>query len=337
MRTGSAIGLGPAPGGRSAFGPGKLFRTWQQGRSPRTDTLLLTQRNVYILPTPAGLMFGVTLLVLLLASINYQLNLGYLLTFLLAGSGLMSMHLTHATLRGLTLHLRPPAAVFVGEAAVLDLVLTSPDKARFGIGLKLSDAADATLTWIDVPAGGQTHAGISFVPTRRGGHDAPTLSVETRFPLGLFRSWSVWRPAARLLAYPALEHPAAPLPADRPVPGGVTQARRAEGDDAEGVRGYRRGDPLRQMAWKKTARALEAGGDLVSRDTSASARRELWLEWQACGLLAPEDRLSRLTAWVVAAHRAGAEFGLRLPGVELLTASGDLQRRRCLEELALWR
>jgi hypothetical protein len=46
---------------------------------------------------------------MLLASINYQLNLGYALTFLLAGAGLVSMHLTHGTLRGLTLHLRPVA------------------------------------------------------------------------------------------------------------------------------------------------------------------------------------------------------------------------------------
>ena len=83
------------------------FRRWLQQRLPRTDTLLLTQRNVYILPTRAGLMFAFTLLVLLLASINYQLNLGYVLTFLLAGSGVVSMHLTHNTLRGLTLHLKP--------------------------------------------------------------------------------------------------------------------------------------------------------------------------------------------------------------------------------------
>ena len=70
----------------------------------------LTQRNIYILPTKAGLAFALTLMVLLLASINYQLNLGYVLTFLLAGSGVVSMHLTHGTLRGLTLHLQPPSA-----------------------------------------------------------------------------------------------------------------------------------------------------------------------------------------------------------------------------------
>src|SRR6195952_4191835 len=75
------------------------FQKWVNSRQPRTDTLLLTQRNVYILPTRAGWMFAVTLVVLLLASINYQLNLGYVLTFLLAGSGVVSMHITHGTLR----------------------------------------------------------------------------------------------------------------------------------------------------------------------------------------------------------------------------------------------
>ncbi len=283
------------------------------------------------------MMFCLTLLVLLLASINYQLNLGYVLTFLLAGSGLMSMHLTHATLRGLTLHLKPPPAVFAGDAAALDLVLTSPGRARFGIGLKIAGAPEASLSWIDVPALGQALTQISFVPTRRGGHAAPTLSVETRFPLGLFRAWSIWRPAARLLAYPAPERPAAPLPMARPMPGGVAQAHAADGGEVEGVRAYRRGDSVKQIAWKKAAKALEAGGDLVSRDSSASAHQELWLDWQGCASLPPEERLSRLTAWVVGAHRAGAEFGLRLPGTELPPASGDLQRRHCLEELALWR
>ena len=53
-----------------------------------------------------------TPVVMLLAAINYQLNLGYVLTFLLAGSALVGMHVAHATLRGLTLQLHPPPAVF---------------------------------------------------------------------------------------------------------------------------------------------------------------------------------------------------------------------------------
>ena len=314
------------------------IHAWFQSRLPRSDTLLLTQRNVYILPTRAGFMFAFTLLVLLLASINYQLNLGYVLTFLLAGSGVVSMHLTHNTLRGLTLRLKPVAPVFAGDAAVLETVLTSPGQARFGIGVKVLSAVDPKLiSWVDVPALGQASANVSIVPALRGLHELPTLSVETRFPLGLFRVWALWRPAASLLVYPQPERPAAPLPAARPLPGGPSLARRVEGGEIEGVRGYRRGDPLNRVVWKKAAKALETGGELVTRDTSASAHQELWLAWMACGALPPEERLSRLAAWTVTAHRAGADYGLQLPGQDIVPASGELQRRRCLEALALWR
>ena len=123
------------------------------------------------MPSRAGWMFAATLVVLLLASVNYQLNLGYVLTFLLAGSGIVSMHLTHGTLRGLTLHLRPVAAAFAGEPAVLDVVMSSPGPARFGIGLRLLEATGATLAWTDVPGGGQAVSHVSFVPESRGLHD----------------------------------------------------------------------------------------------------------------------------------------------------------------------
>lgn len=313
------------------------FRRWWQARLPRSDTLLLTQRNIYILPTPAGLTFALTLIVLLLASINYQLNLGYVLTFLLAGSGVVSMHVTHNTLRALTLRLRAPAPVFAGEPALLDAVLTSPNSARFGIGLRLLDADAATLTWIDVPAQGQASAQVSFVPARRGLHELPTLSIETRFPLGLFRAWAIWRPASQLLVYPAPERPGAPLPAARAVPGGTARGRVSDGGEVEGVRGYRRGDPLKLVYWKKAAKALASGGELVSRDTASAMHQQLWLDWQGCGVSDPEARLSRLAAWVVAAQRAGADYGLALPGREIEAAEGEAHKRACLEALALWR
>jgi uncharacterized protein (DUF58 family) len=313
------------------------LRSWFENRLAISDTHTLTQGNIYIVPTKAGFAFALTLVLMLVASINYQLNLGYLLTFLLAGSGVVSMHLTHATLRGLTLHLKPVVPVFAGSPAVLDVVISAPAKARFGIGLRIVSTAASTLAWTNVAAGGQATVQVSFVPGSRGLHEVPALSAETRCPLGLFRAWTVWRPAARLLVYPKVERDAPRPPAARPVPGGPSQSRSVDGGEIEGVRAYRRGDPLKMIAWRKAAKALETGGELVTRDTSASARQELWLDWAACSGLAPEDRLSRLTAWTLAAHRAGADYGLRLPGVELAPADGEAHRRRSLEALALWR
>jgi len=312
------------------------FRAWWQARLRHSDTLVLTQRNIYIVPTRAGLMFAATLLTLLVASINYQLNLGYVLTFMLAGSGIVSMHLTHNTLRGLTLHMKPVAPVFAGDAAGLELVLSSPGGARHGIGMKIESASGTTLTWVDVPSGGQASARVSFVPASRGRHEVPTLSIETRFPLGLFRAWAVWRPSGDALVYPKPERPPAALPSAQPMPGGPTPLRHSQGADIEGVRAYRRGDPLKLVFWRKAAKSMETGGELVSRDTSASGQHELWLEWAACGALPSEERLSRLTAWVLAAERAGIHYGLRLPGSDLARGHGDTHRRACLEALALW-
>jgi len=52
--------------------------------------------------------------------------------------------------------------------------------------------------------------------------------------------------------------------------------------------------------------------------------------------MAPEARLSRLAAWTLAAERVGSDFGLRLPGLEIPPEGGEVQRRHCLEALALW-
>lgn len=312
-------------------------RGWWIERHPRSDTHALGQRNVYILPTRAGWMFALTLLVLLVATINFQLSLGYALTFLLAGSALVSMHITHGTLRGLALRLRPPQPVFAGEPALLDIVLSAPagSRPRYGVGLRAGRTGE--WAWVDVPAAGQAMAQLSFVTDRRGLHGLPVLRIETHFPFGLFRAWSVWRPSASVLVYPRPEEPPAALPVPRASAGRPDAGwREGSGDDVDGVRPWRRGDPLRHIVWKKSARALETGAELIGRDTRRAAHQELWLDYQTAGTPAAEERLSRLAAWVLAAERMGADYGLRLPGREIAPAHGPSQRRASLEALALW-
>ena len=192
-------------------------------------------------------------------------------------------------------------------------------------------------SWTNVPALGQEVTNVSFVPEERGVHPLPALTIETRFPLGLFRAWTFWRPASRLLVYPRPEPDAPPLPLARAVPGGGQLLHLGSNGETEGVRAYRRGDPLKLVVWKKSVKALESGTDLVSRDTHIVTQRQLQFDWSMCAGLPDEARISRLTAWVLAAHRAGADYSLLLPGIALPTASGEAHRRSCLETLALWR
>ena len=305
------------------------LRQWWHSRLPLADSLLLTQRNVYILPTRAGWMLASTLIVLLIGSINYQLNLGYLLTFLLAGSAAAGMVVCHNTLRGLRLHLLPPQPLFAGGLATLDVKLVNTRRTpRHAIALALLDTDH--WSWADVPAQGEATVQVSFKPARRGLHRVPTLTAETRFPLGTFRVWTVWRPAAQVLVYPAPEPMPPALPPGEPRSGaGLAGGARASGE-FDGVRAYQRGDPMKLIVWKKFAKSDE----LVSRDTLHMQRQELWLDFARIGGLDVEGRLSRLAAWVLMADEQGLDYGLRLPGVEIKPASGPAQRLRCLEALA---
>ncbi|MEJ5991748.1 DUF58 domain-containing protein [Ramlibacter sp. PS3R-8] len=311
----------------------RRFRQWWQARLPLSDTLTLTQRNVYILPTRPGFMLGLTLLVLLVGSINYQLNLGYLLTFLLAGSAVAGMHVCHATLRGLTLILLAPPAQFAGASATLSVVLgNSRNQVRHGIGLAVLDAThEDHWTWTDVPAQGSCTVQVAFRPDRRGLHRVPPLTAETRFPLGTFRVWTVWRPAAQVLVYPRPEPMPPPLPAGEPRSGGTAMSKVQNTGEFEGVRAYRRGDPLKLVVWKKAAKTDE----LVSRDTLQAQRHELWLDHAQTGLSEREARISRLAAWVLQADKMGQDYGLRLPGQSVQPGNGEAHKRRCLEALAL--
>ena len=313
----------------------RRFQAWWQARLPFCDSTTLTQRNVYILPTRPGFMLAATLLVLLVSSINYQLNLGYLLTFLLAGSAVVGMHICHGTLRGMTMNLVAPSPEFMGASAVIGVNVVSNRK-RWRHGIGVSVLGQKAWSWTDVAPLSSSLVHVAFKPLQRGLQRVPSLTAETRFPLGTFRVWTVWRPAAQVLVYPAPEKHPPPLPPGEPKSGQASHAQRSSSGDFDGVRPYRRGDPLRQIVWKKAAKADE----LVSRNAEQTQAYELWLDSAQTGLPAStpaqqEARLSRLCAWVLQAEKSGLTYGLRLGSALVKPGTGDAHKRRCLEMLAL--
>ncbi|MFZ9252091.1 MAG: DUF58 domain-containing protein [Hylemonella sp.] len=304
---------------------------WQGSRSPRQDTLELTHRNVYILPSGAGWVLAGTLLVLLLASINYQLSLGYMLTFFVAGSALASISSCHANLRGLRISLPAPQPQFCGSPAYLSIfLLNHAQSTRHGLSIHLQGHQDTVS--LDVPANGQSEVRLAMVPKQRGWQVIPPLHLETRFPLGAFRAWALYFPAARVLCYPTPESHPPPLPWISPVNSGSTGPQlAARGDEWDGVRPYRRGDALRSVVWKKVAHS----GELVSRDSTSLRRGKLWLDLSQCNSLTREQGLSRLCAWVLQAEHQALDYGLRLPGLRIDPDQGKPHMARCLRALAL--
>jgi hypothetical protein len=95
--------------------------------------MLVSSRRVYILPTRGGLAFAALLLVMLLAGLNYSNSMALLFTFLLAGFGLIAMHLCHRNLVGTMVRNAATVDAFAGEHGRVLLALeNAADTAHSG-------------------------------------------------------------------------------------------------------------------------------------------------------------------------------------------------------------
>ena len=320
------------PGLRLPFGLAErwLDRHLFRIRAAEPLPAVLRHRRIFVLPTRAGLAFGATLITMLLASMNYSLSLGYGLTFLLAGVGVVSMH--HAFRNLIELRLRGVRmdAVHRGQTAVLTAVIeNSAARAREALELH---SRDSEATRFALAPNSSVQVRIRIPAQHRGWLEPGRLVLETRYPLGLVRAWCVLTPAVRCLVYPAPESPPVAFPTPR-----LESARGHDGsqgrDDFAGLREYRPGDSPRHIAWKIAARN---DTDLFTKQFRGGNDARTELDWDALPSdMDTEARLSRLTRWVIEAEAAGLPYGLRLPGNTLAVGNGREQRERALRALAL--
>jgi len=312
------------------------FLNWFFRRhKPEPGTIVLVQRRVYVMPTRQGMTFAFSLILMLIGSINYNLSLGYVLTFLLAGMGIVSIlhtfrNLAHTTVRGGRVE-----PVFAGEKAQFRIILENLDRHdRHSLLLytRGGKADMASTLRIDLPAGRSVEATLPMAAEKRGWLQLERITIETRFPLGLTRAWSYVQPDMRTLVYPKPDDALLPPPQARPDSGDAFAVGSGT-DDYYGMRAYQPSDSPRHVAWKATARSEEP----LTKLFSGRAASELWFDYDE---LPPsmdrEARLSRLARWVLLGERGGLKFGLRLPGVEVPLGEGEAQRVLCLKELALF-
>ncbi|MCO5108747.1 MAG: DUF58 domain-containing protein [Burkholderiaceae bacterium] len=322
----------PVPG---AAASGPLYQRLIElipGRSrPRAGDYRLTRRNVFMLPTRAGLLFAGVVLTMLVTALNYQLSLGYALTFLVASIAIVGMLHTFRNLAMLTLRPGRAEPVFAGQIAEFTLIARNETKLeRFA--LSLNAAGMAQPEYFDVAAGAEHFVTIALPARRRGWMPLPKLTLTTTYPIGIWRAWARWHPALRVLVHPQPETPAAPLPACVAA-SGEGSARGQGHEDIAALRPYAAGDSPRLIAWKAIARTASDG--LITKQFDGGHLGELTLEWSMLPTsMDTEARLSRLTRWVLDADAAGVRYALALPGVRIPTDTGAPHRARCLEALA---
>ncbi|MDJ0808253.1 MAG: DUF58 domain-containing protein [Gammaproteobacteria bacterium] len=287
----------------------------------------ISARSIYILPTKQGLTLALVLLLMLIGSVNYASNLGYLVTFFLGGIWLTSILHTWRNLLGLCLYPGQATPVFAGQEAGFTVHLRNPSGLpRFGILISAEGGGSAAC---DLPGEADSTLVLAYPARTRGDLKLRNVSIHSRYPFGLFHAWTYAQPKMCCLVYPK--------PADRgEPPSEVTYRSSDEGDkgvgadDFVGLRSFRYGDSPRHIDWKTMARERGLHTKLFGGDRS----EQISLDWDLLDDPDPEVRLSMLCRYILQAHERQHAYRLKLPGLTIPTGSDEAHKQRCLASLA---
>ncbi len=305
------------------------------------SSVTLKQRNIYVLPSRAGLMFLVAVGVVLIAAINYAVSLAFGLAFLMLSLFVLGILHTWYNLHGLSLTSLASSPVYCGEEIAFNILLSrSLHRKHEALEFHYQEGwrngtptPEYPMVQADLVEADREQIRVIAPARKRGDYQAPLLRVSTTFPLGLARAWSIVDLDQHCLVYP------------RPISFQMDQFNSGSGgsddtaiskrgsEDFYGLREYVPGDPLKQVAWKAVAR----GQGMQVKEFVDYVDSKMWLDWDMFYGFSTEERLSRLCFCVLQLAKSGNPYGLKIPGVEIAPGTGAEHKLRLLKALALYR
>ncbi len=319
------------------------LQKWLLNRIHREEKVILSSSRIYILPTREGVMFSLLLFTLLAAAVNFNNSLVFFFTFLMAGVGIISMHMTQYNLLNLQFSIAHVKPVFCNQIVNLPLTIqqqnhpaakSSPTK--YSIAVQLIDdssskpSAPSLSLLADVIDNDKSILLLHSPALQRGHFAASALTVSSRYPLGLFRAWANIKLDCNAIVYP---EPIKKISYE-PKNGCGSDGHSAKGrgfDDFSGLKNYQSGESLKHIHWK--AYAKEQG--LLCKTFSGSNNQQYWLDFnELSGDV--EARLSQLCYLIIKAEQCGDRYGLKLGHKNISINHGQTHQHQCLKALALY-
>ena len=306
-----------------------VFKFIADRSGPFDGKVRLSRDRVYIIPTRNGFIFGLLLIILLIGSINYEKNLGFILTFLLAGFGHSALLSTWRNLAGLELRRSDTSPVFAGEDASFSVrLINEQHHDRYSLVISHDDREHDV---VDCKAHDSSFITFKATTNARGIFNAGRFRLHTEFPSGLFIAWTWIDLKMTCLVYPR--------PAEDITAADFSHSESGDNDLAGNgqenyshLRKYHQGDSLTHIAWKAAARTDE----LFTKQYIGSRPVTYWIDWADIQAHDNEQRLSIMAALVIQAEKHQQHYGIRLPQLEIVPDVGNKHYHQCLTALALY-
>ena len=234
------------------------------------------------MPTSRALTFLSAALVLYLFANQTQVGWLYVMSALLAGTVLAAGFLSRGMLKRISAERKiGQVEMHEGDTVSVALALHKGQGSASQIRLEekcplvaLDSPQRAVKLFIpSLPAGGSVEFDYEVLVDRRGLHEFPPLTLNSRAPFGFFKRSSVVQASTRALVYPEVRPLKRLELLDKQNAPEITRQRAGIGYEVIGVRPFRSGDSSRHIHWRSVART----GQLMSKEFADEAQPGLTL------------------------------------------------------------
>ena len=173
--------------------------------------------------------------------------------------------------RSVTLTRSLPAQVRLGETVASELTIRNTGRRRIrGIvrdGWQPSAGASPTRARIEIPAGERRTITTRLTPFRRGDRRAEHVTIRSFGPLGMVARQATIAETSYLRVLPPFnsrKHLPSRIARLRELDGATSVQMRGPGTEFDSLRDYVRGDDIRSIDWRATARRADAAGSTLT-------------------------------------------------------------------------
>jgi uncharacterized protein (DUF58 family) len=226
-----------------------------------------------------------------------------------------------------------PQEIYAGTPVPLKITLTNNRKflPAFLIRLK-TDTFESFFPFTDSRSSLSLYSDISF--ETRGLHTIDNIRINSVFPFNFFTRFKDIHHTYNFIVFPVLKtcDLSSLYEQEKKRRGENISDRRGYESEIVSIREYVRGDPLKYIHWKATAKT----GKLKTKELSSLAHRPVIIDFEKVSIAHIEERISSVAYAIVQFTKKNIPVGLKINGNLYLPDVSSAHKLNLLRELALY-
>ncbi|MCK5862522.1 MAG: DUF58 domain-containing protein [Candidatus Hydrogenedentes bacterium] len=286
--------------------------------------------------TFSGLVMLFIFALLVLSAMNTGENLLYIVFSGVFGMLFLSVLAARWSLRRVTVYREAPYAVCRGESFAYTAHIANRKRFVPALSLRIEQQGNPSGYVMYVPAGHEAAAAATTCFQKRGVYRLPPCDLVTAFPFGFLELRRRYRDDVEVLVYPRIR-PARMNALERASTSQFVPSRiQGEGDEYFALREYIRGDDLRLVVWRVSARL----GTWMVREMGVGNTRIITFVLDTRRVDSPDfedtfEEIIEITAsLMITLLNRQYEVGLLTPTDEIAVGRGAGQEQRILDCMA---